>query len=242
MSVEFSRNGAIGCIVMSNPPMNLFEVPDFTEEDSLESFFKDTTLKAVMIRGAGKHFSAGADLEKLKTLANCPEDLKRRMNAGKRLLNIIRFAPVPVLAVIRGSCLGAGLELALSCHFRFASRGAMFGFPESGLGLIPGLGGTVLLQETVSRKDAVRLILSGDMIGAEEALKIRLIDRTENTGNLEQTACEFLTQLTAKRSVELIHTIMAAMHNRTVLSRHEALQQETELFCALAKRSTETQI
>ena len=235
MIVEYSADNFTGSIVISNPPRNLFTSPDFTSEDKLRSFLMQENLKAVIVRGAGKHFSAGADQDCLEKLSTDKSELNMRLSKGKRLLDLIRFAPVPVLAMINGSCLGAGLELALACHFRFASAGAMFGFPESGLGFLPGLGGTVALGKTVASGLAVELIISGRMAGAQEALKAGLVDKVEKAGELEKNAVNYLQQLTSDRSPHLIHSIMTAVGNSEKMSRDEALRTETGLFCDLVR-------
>jgi enoyl-CoA hydratase len=237
MMLKYEIENNIGRITLSNPPYNVLLNPVFDDLTKLRNFLKNQKLKAVIIKGAGKHFCSGADLDKLKAQLDDPEAFQAAMDNGKALLNTITFSTVPVAAVIRGACLGAGLEIALACHFRIASENAMFGFPETTHGLIPGFSGTVAAQETIDRKALIDLILSGRMVGAKEALSLGLADKIYPTRELESAAVRYLESLVLNRPPYLIRAVMESIHNGIKLSRDKALQQETILFLKVARKS-----
>lgn len=198
-------------------------------------FIENPDLAHVIIRGEGKHFCSGADIGSLKELAREPQILQKALDQGKELLEVISNATIPVAALILGSCLGGGLELALSCHFRFASNNAMFGFPESELGLMPGLGGTLLSKDLIPRHHLIDLVLSGRMIRGEEAKAMGIVHTVCPTKQVEKELVTFLTQLTEKHPPRLIRSVMQSIHNSRRLSTSKALTEESRLFCELAR-------
>jgi enoyl-CoA hydratase/carnithine racemase len=235
MKILYSVENSIGHIVLSNPPYNYLPEPEFENPASLREFISRNELKGVVISGQGKHFCAGASMERLAEMVKNPSVLKQDMEKGKQLLDIIRYATVPVVAAIRGSCLGGGLEIAFACHFRFAAKSAMFGFPESQQLIMPGLGGTIFPQEIVPRRHLINLVVSGKMIGAKEALDIGIIDRCCESRAIEDEAQKFCGQLTDGRPPALVRSILTSIHNARTMPLEEALRRETELFCACAK-------
>jgi enoyl-CoA hydratase len=230
--LRYSIANDIGLITISNPPYNVLLDPVFEDEERLRNFLGLPQIKAVMISGEGRHFCHGADLSSLKrqAAAESPADFSLLLDKGKQLLGLISEATVPVVACIRGGCLGAGLELALSCHFRFASRTAMLGFPETSLRLMPGLGGTQVSLRTLGRARLIELILSARLINGEEALSSGLVDACAPQGEIEHKAMDFIRSLVADRPVSLIRSIMQSIHNSRLLPWQEALTRESELF------------
>lgn len=239
MKLEYHVEDEIGTIVLSNPPQNTLLRPAFEDRSTLESFFDRRELKGVIIKGAGRHFSAGADLEELERLMSSDEArLEEELDQGKALLSVISFAPVPVVAAIRGSCLGAGLEIAMAAHFRISSENAILGFPESSLGLIPGLGGTAMTPEVLPPSVAIEMMLSGRMLDGPEALKLGLVDEVAKTRDLEARARKFLSNLVSRRPTHVIRAIMTAIHNARRLPRDEALLREGALFLEVARATS----
>ncbi|MHB8835497.1 MAG: enoyl-CoA hydratase/isomerase family protein [Candidatus Methylomirabilia bacterium] len=224
----------IGTLVLSNPPRNTFDQPLFAERSVVERVLDHPGQKALILQGEGRHFSHGAAPEKLREQLRAP-DFQRELDRGKELLALIADAPVPVLALIRGGCLGAGLEIALCCHFRFAAASALFGFPEVGLGLIPGFGGPLFLDGVATRRTAVDLLLSGRMIGAPEAHDLGLVDRVCPAAALDQSARDYLRGLVGKRSVSQVRAVMESLRNARRLPLAKALRRETELFMGVAR-------
>lgn len=136
----------------------------------------DSDLRAVIITGAGdRFFCAGGDL-KAYQLIETPDILESTFGAVRKLLDALEECALPVLAAINGYALGGGMELALACDLRFATRTAMIGFPQTKLGIIPGWNGVERLVETVGRSKAISLLLKGERLDAIRAERIGLVD------------------------------------------------------------------
>lgn len=232
-NVHWKREGDIGIFSLSNGKENYLEVPDFIQIEKLREWTEEPGLKGVIIHGAGRNFSAGANLEKLNELAKNYKLLSERITQGKNLLNFIEHLEIPVIAAINGVCFGGGLEIALACSMRIASKNALFAFPEINHGLIPGLGGAYRSVNLVKNK-AFEIILNGDMLNAEKALKIGLIDDIANDKDAFEYAHRKMLSMTEGRSPELIRFAMKALKNADLLSKEDALREETEMFCKLA--------
>jgi len=132
-------------------------------------------IKAVIITGNDKFFSAGADLKEIAQL-NGPEAFEFS-RTGQRLMNTIDSFPVPVVAAIHGYCMGGGMDLALACDFRIAAPAAVFGHRGASLGIMTGWGGTQRLPRLIGKPRALQMFLLAEMIEAEEALRIGLVDQ-----------------------------------------------------------------
>ena len=130
---------------------------------------------AVLLTGAGRAFVAGADISELK--GQDAAHAKARSERGQRTFRMFETSPKPTLAAVNGFALGGGCELAMACHVRVASERAKFGQPEVKLGIIPGYGGTQRLPRLVGKGRAMELILTGEMIDAQEAYRIGLVNR-----------------------------------------------------------------
>lgn len=234
MQFHYDKSGCLGRITLVNPPYGAIQHPVFADILELKEFFADPGLKAVTVKGKGRHFCSGADPDSFKELFGDTEALAGALAQGRVLLDALCQAPLPVMAIICGSCLGGGLELALACHFRFAASSSMLGFPECVHGLMPGMGGTIVTQRLVGRGQLMELILNGRMIGAEEALNLGLVDHVTSVKTVEEEALRFLDALTAKHSTTLIRTVMQSINNGFTMKTEDALVEETRLFCQLA--------
>ncbi len=158
-------------------------------------------IRVIIVTGAGeKSFVAGADIAEFAT--RTPVDQYRAMRMPSPLEAIER-SPKPVIAAINGYCLGGGLELAMACDFRIAAEHATFGQPEIKLGIIPGGGGTQRLPRLVGLGYAMRMILSGDAIGAAEALRIGLVEEVVPGEALMSRTREIAEGIAAKSPVAL---------------------------------------
>jgi enoyl-CoA hydratase len=231
---RYSVDGTLGCITLANPPQNTLPDPEFADSRELAAFVAGPQLKGIVVCGEGRHFCAGADLPSLRSQAADPSSLARRLDKGKQLLEMLRAAPVPMVAAIRGSCLGAGLEIAMACHFRVAAHNALLGFPESQHGLVPGMSGTAT---GLPRAVLARLVLSGDMIGGDEARSLGIVDQCCATGRVVDEAGALLRSLVERRSARLVHAAMTSIHDARRLPRAEALAAETRIFCELVSQA-----
>ncbi|MDG6222969.1 MAG: enoyl-CoA hydratase/isomerase family protein [Candidatus Bathyarchaeota archaeon] len=154
----------------------------------------DKKIKCLVISGEGKKsFSAGADLTELQNLTK--ETARAFSINGQEVFSKIENMSKPVLASIKGYALGGGLELALACDFRISSDDAQFGFPEIKLGFIPGWGGTQRLPLIVGESKSKQLIMLGENIRSEEALKIGLVDTVVSSDDLDREIESFAQKL-----------------------------------------------
>ncbi len=135
----------------------------------------DCEIGALVVTGAGRAFVAGADVAAMRTMT--PLEAEAFSALAHRVMGRLESLPIPTIAAVNGFALGGGCELALACDFVFAARGAKLGQPETKLGLIPGFGGTSRLVRRVGLAWAKQLVLVGEPIDAEEALRIGLVNR-----------------------------------------------------------------
>jgi len=152
--------------------------------------------RCVIITGAGKAFVAGADIKELAALDVA--GAVRLAWIGQYLMHSIESFPCPVIAAVNGFALGGGCELAMACDIRLASDKAKLGQPEVNLGIIPGYGGTQRLARLVGRGKAKELILTGDLISAQEAYRIGLVDEVYPAEELMAKAMEMAKKIAAK--------------------------------------------
>ncbi len=155
----------------------------------------------VLLTGAGRAFVAGADISELESQA--PLEATRRARAGQQIFRRFETSPKPVVAAINGFALGGGCELAMACHVRIASESAKFGQPEVKLGIVPGYGGTQRLPRLVGRGAALRLLLTGELIGAAEAHRLGLVDQVVAPEALLETATALLRAMLANAPLAL---------------------------------------
>jgi len=147
----------------------------------------------IILTGAGRAFVAGADISEL--VNQSAVDGKRLARRGQEIFRRFELSAKPTLAAVNGFALGGGCELAMSCQLRIASEAAKFGQPEVKLGLIPGYGGTQRLPRLVGRGRALQLILTGEMIDAQEAYRIGLVNRVVAADQLIPAATAIIQQM-----------------------------------------------
>src|SRR5947199_5646277 len=168
-SVDLDRRGRVAVLTVNNPPVNaLSQHVRQGLHEGLKQAIADSAVQAIVIVCAGRTFIAGADITEF---GKPPADPSLHS-----VLDIIEASPKPVVAAIHGTALGGGLEVTLACHSRVGVKDARFGLPEVKLGLLPGAGGTQRLPRVVGVEKALSMMVSGDPIRADEALKAGLID------------------------------------------------------------------
>jgi len=141
----------------------------------LQELYQNDDTRGIILTGEGeKAFAAGADIKEFSSLT--PEDAFTLSQRGQQLFKLIEDCPKPVIAAINGFALGGGCELAMACHIRIASENAKFGLPEITLGIIPGYGGTQRLSQLVGRGKALELMLTAEMVSAQQAKTIGLVN------------------------------------------------------------------
>jgi enoyl-CoA hydratase len=168
----------------------------------------DGGVKAVIITGAGpKAFVAGADIAEFVGLT--ADQAKAMAKTGQDVFKSIEDCPKPVMAAVNGFALGGGCELAMACHLRVASENAKFGQPEVNLGLIAGYGGTQRLIQLVGKTKAMELHLTADMITAEQALQLGLVNHVVPQDQLIARCAEILERIKTKSPSAVSHAIAA---------------------------------
>jgi enoyl-CoA hydratase len=193
------------CIITINrsDKLNALNRDVFNELDAaIDEVYRNPEIKSVIITGAGtKAFVAGADISEFTTLKQ--EDSTSLAKRGQDVFDKIENCPKPVVAAVNGFALGGGCELALACHFIYASENAKFGQPEVNLGLIPGYGGSQRLTQLVGRNLAMELLMSGNMISAKEAVEYGLVNKVVPQDDLLSAAKAILGIIQNKAPVAI---------------------------------------
>lgn len=234
--IILKREKDVGWLQINNPPENYLEQPDFIEIKELNNFI-ETGIKALLIEGSGRHFSAGADLEKLNEQIKDRKAFQDQLMKGNNLLNYIDELEIPVIAAISGVCFGAGLEIALACDIRICDENALFAFPEVNHDLFPGLGGVKRLVELTGMSAALELVLLGDMINAENAMELHIADAVVKKNEAKLFAVDLARKMTENRSLKVIHSVMRSVNNSKIMSADELIKHDTEMFAELAIES-----
>lgn len=227
--VNSTLDGSVATIVINNPPRNILTVQLISElETVVDDLTGNNTVKAVILTGSGPLFIAGADIKVIASITS-PEDGEKLARQGQALFNKIEQMPKVVIAAINGFCLGGGLELAMSCHIRIAGDRARLGQPEINLGIIPGFGGTQRLPRLVGQSRAIELILTGDMINAEEAKRIGLVNKVVPETEVLKQATGMAKKIAAKGR-KAIEAAMKAIEEGMNEPLSIGLGREAQLF------------
>ena len=175
---------------------------------AFEAARHDDAIGGVILTGAGeKAFIAGADITTFRTFT--PVSARAFARRGQAVLDAIETLGKPVIAAVNGFALGGGCEVALACTLRFASKNAKFGQPEVNLGLIPGYGGSQRLSRLVGKGRAFEILLTGDMVSADEAYRIGLVNRVVEPADLLPASREILKKILAKAPVAIRYVLDA---------------------------------
>ncbi len=218
-SVDLTNRGRVAVLTVDNPPVNaLSQHVRKGLRDGIEQATADRAVQAIVIVCAGRTFIAGADITEFG---------KPPMEPGLQgVLDMIEGSSKPVIAAVHGTALGGGLEVTLACHYRAGVKDARFGLPEVKLGLLPGAGGTQRLPRVVGPEKALQMIVSGDPIRADEALKVGLIDEIAD-GDLAAAGVAFAEKvLNEKRPLKKI---------RDLTDKIAAAKGKPEIFSAFRK-------
>lgn len=187
-NVLVAKEGTVAIVKMNRPKalnaLNSATLQDLTT--IFENLEHDETVSVIVLTGEGKAFVAGADIGEMADLT--AEGGRAFARLGQAAFSSIERCVKPVIAAINGFALGGGCELALSCDIRLASSNAKFGQPETGLGITPGFAGTQRLPKIVGVAKAKELIYTSAVIGAEEALRIGLVNHVYDAENLMEEA------------------------------------------------------
>jgi enoyl-CoA hydratase/carnithine racemase len=203
-SILFEKRDGISYVTLNRPEyLNAFNLQMRDElYQILKAIKDDSDIKVAIFSGTGeKAFCAGADLHEFLTAPSpiVAREVRRERDVWELFLSVTK----PMLAVLHGFVLGSGLEIALCCDIRIASRDAQFGLPETTLGIIPAAGGTQTLSRLIGKANAMEMIFTGRLIGAEEALKLGLVNQAVPRQRLLPVSEELARRITSYKAQAL---------------------------------------
>lgn len=228
------KDGVLYLTINREDKMNAL---DFDTLEELKGIFEEVSdnksIKSVIITGAGeKAFVAGADISEIASLNEV--NARKFAENGQEIFSMIENCHKPVVAVTNGYALGGGCELAMACHIRIATANAKFGQPEVNLGIIPGYGGTQRLTILVGRSKANELMMTGDMIGAEEAKSLGLVNYVLPTKEEAMAkAGEIIGKIMSKAPLAI--GMIVDCVNAAYLSDENGFQTEANSFARCVK-------
>ena len=229
-NILFEQKDAMAIITI-NRPQKLNALNQQTIDELAKAFLvirDDASVKGVILTGAGeKAFAAGADIEELSKMSAI-EARDASLN-NNHLLSAIEHFPKPVIAAVNGFCLGGGNELAMACHMRWASENAKFGQPEVNLGLICGYGGTQRLARLIGKGRALELVVSGNIIDAQEAYRIGLANHVVPQTELLEACSRFLQTVFQKGPVA-VKLSLDAVTRGLEMPLEDGIAYEANLF------------
>jgi enoyl-CoA hydratase len=240
-NVLYAKKGAIAYVTVNRPKvLNALNTPTWKDlRTAFEDARDDTAIRGVILTGAGnKAFIAGADIGELAHVAAFEAEQSSRF--GQEVLDLIENLGKPVIAAVNGFALGGGCETAMACTIRLAVDTAKFGQPEVTLGLVPGGGGTQRLPRLVGKGRALQLILSGEMISAQEAYRIGLVNEIVPTADLVTRAEAILKKIASNAPIAVKFALEAANKGLDT-SQGEGLLLEASYFglCAATEDKKE---
>jgi enoyl-CoA hydratase len=229
-NVFYEKKGAIAYVTVNRPKLlNALNTPTWADlRTAFEDARNDPTVRGVILTGAGnKAFIAGADIGELARATAIEAEQSSRF--GQAVLDLIENLGKPVVAAVNGFALGGGCETAMACTIRIAVDSARFGQPEVALGLLPGGGGTQRLPRLVGKGRALQLILSGEMISAQEAHRIGLVNEIVPAADLITRAEAILNKIAANAPVAVKFSL-EAVNKGLETSQGEGILLEASYF------------
>lgn len=232
-NVKITLEDRVAVLTIDHPPANAFNHATLDDLDkAMDELIANDQVKVIIITGAGQFaFVAGADINEINAVKTADE-AREFILKGQAVFNKIEACPKPVIAAINAVALGGGLEMAMACHIRILSDRARVGQPESNLGIIPGWGGTQRLPRLIGPAKAIEMILTGDMLNAQEAYRLGLANKVVPAGQVLFEAMGLAKKLAAKSKLTNEATLRAVYGGlKTTLA--EGLLIEADQFSAL---------
>jgi enoyl-CoA hydratase len=231
LQLELTDDG-IAVVTINRPEaMNALNTLFFKEMDRMvEKLSQDPNVKVMVITGSGKAFVAGADI--VEMVNKNPDEGSAFSRTGQHTFRSLEKMEIPVIAAINGFALGGGLELAMGCDVRIASSKAKFGQPEVNLGLIPGYAATQRLSRLVGLGDALYLLMSAEMIGAEDALRIGLVQKVFEPDQLMEEVMKIARNIAAK-GPQAVKKVKAVTRQGFLMDFDKGSELEAEQFGTL---------
>ncbi|MEW9096343.1 MAG: short-chain-enoyl-CoA hydratase [Clostridiaceae bacterium] len=228
-NVLLEKEGNIAVVTINRPnALNALNSETLKELDIIiDNLADDEEVLAVILTGAGKAFVAGADITEMKDL-NTVQGRKFGL-LGNKVFRKLETLEKPVIAAVNGFALGGGCEISIACDIRIASQKAKFGQPEVGLGITPGFGGTQRLPRLVGASMAKQLIFTGEIIGAEEALRIGLVNKIVEPEKLMDEAREMAKKIAGNAPIA-VRLCKAAINRGVQCDIDTGIAYEAEVF------------
>jgi enoyl-CoA hydratase len=232
-TLEYSVADRIATITVNRPDkLNALNDRVIAElGEAIDAARADANVGGIILTGAGRAFVAGADISELE--GHGAISAKALAQRGQQIFRRFETSPKPTIAAVNGFALGGGCELAMSCHIRLASDTAKFGQPEVKLGLLPGYGGTQRLTRLVGRGRALQLLMTGEMIDANEAYRIGLVNRVISGSELIAAATTMIQAILANGPLAVAHCVEVVDRGYDI-TLEEALTLEATAFGLLA--------
>lgn len=229
-NILFEKKAATAVVTINRPKaLNALNLQTLQElHECLHAIAQDEAVSSVILTGGGeKSFVAGADISHMQNLDSLAA--KEFAKMGHLVAKTLEEMPQPVIAAVNGFALGGGCELAIACDIRYASENAKFGQPEVNLGVVPGFGGTQRLPRLIGKGLANELLFSGNIIDAQEALRIGLVNKVFGSAELLEKSLE-LTETIASRGPLAVRLCKEAVNNGVEMDLARACQYEADLF------------
>ncbi len=234
-NVKVSVEDRVGVLTINHPPVNALNTQTVKDLDAaFDELTANPDVKVIIITGAGQlAFVAGADITELAQLKDKVE-AKKVIMEGHRVFCKIEASAKPVIAAINAVALGGGMEISMACHIRIASDRARFGQPEINLGITPGWGGTQRLPRLVGKGRALEILLTGDMINAQEAYRIGLVNKVVPASQVLKQAMNLAKKMASKSALPTA-AILKVVREGLEMPLAEALEAEADQFSALVE-------
>jgi methylglutaconyl-CoA hydratase len=230
-NIETIKNGQIHILSINNPEKRNALSGQMIQEmnATLDSIQKDNTMRVVILKSSTEGmFCAGADLKERLTVSN--EDTENIVRGLRATFHRFYNIPVPVIACMDGPCLGGGLELALACDIRVATEQTKIGLPETGLGIIPGAGGTARLPRIVSPNIARELIYTGNILTPKQAKELNIINHVSTDFNTAYEQSIAIAEKICTKGPLAIRAAKRALNASNDLSLEDALKSEEQCY------------
>lgn len=234
-TVRTSFEERVFTITIDHAPTNAIDPQTLWElENAVDEFLADPTAKVAIIASANQTvFVSGADIPVFASMTESGK-IREFVLRGQALFQKMIASPKPFIAAINGIVLGGGLELAISCHIRIASERAKLGLPEITFGIMPGWGGTQLLTRIVGRAKATEMILLGETISAQEALRLNLVNKIVPRSEVLKTATDLANKIVSK-SDRAVRAAMESIHAAMEMNLADGLALEAKQMTALVE-------
>jgi enoyl-CoA hydratase len=220
----------IATITLNHQPANALSTRVLEElAVCLDQIEASSHVRAIIICGEGRFFSAGADIKEFTALAN-ESDYSALAERGQQLFERVEQFPKPIIAAIHGAALGGGLELAMACHIRIAEGSAKIGLPELSLGIIPGFAGTQRLPKYVGTAKALEMIGTAQPISGKEAYESGLVTKLANDREDTLIQAYELAEQFAEKSPKTLEFVLELLHANKIYSYEGALKLEAKRF------------